>query len=357
MSRALKLATVQMDAAPAPLADRLARADALVTEAAAQGAQLVVLPELFNAGYEYHDRNYALAETLNGPTLEWMKATAARYWIHLAGSFLLRDGDEVFNSAFIVAPEGRTWRYDKIYPYAWERAYFREGRHITIAETDLGRFGMLICWDTAHADLWRRYAGQVDAMVITSCPPAMQAAEYILPNGKRIHSSELGIPNSEAIHFQHQDIETQARWMGVPVVASTGAGAFRSDLPMPVPAALAEAVRMRIEAGYGHYAKIIRADGTVAACVDQDGDGVQVAEITLPDDAPHPAAASQPAMRIPDRLRLLIDVGSAAMIPLYRAGVRRTWGARMAPVDPRTWVWAGVTAVALMLGLWWGKRR
>ena len=65
MPRKIKVAPVQMDAAPAPVDTRLNRAADLVSKAAAFGAQLVVLPELFNTGYEYDDRNYGLAEVLD----------------------------------------------------------------------------------------------------------------------------------------------------------------------------------------------------------------------------------------------------------------------------------------------------
>ncbi|MDY7042359.1 MAG: nitrilase-related carbon-nitrogen hydrolase, partial [Chloroflexota bacterium] len=85
MSRTIKVAAVQMDANPTPTADRLARAHRLVVRAAQAGAQLVVLPELFNTGYAYTHENHLLAEPLDGPTATWIKETAAGLKVHLAG--------------------------------------------------------------------------------------------------------------------------------------------------------------------------------------------------------------------------------------------------------------------------------
>lgn len=168
MSRTLKVAAVQMDAQPAPVVDRLGRAARLVADAAAQGAQLVVLPEVFNTGYTYHEINYTLAERSDGQTMTWMLAHAAQHKVHISGTFLLLDGGEIYNTAFLVAPDGRTWRYDKRYPFSWERAYFRAGSDATIADTELGKLGMMICWDHVHPELWAEHAGKVDAMVIMS---------------------------------------------------------------------------------------------------------------------------------------------------------------------------------------------
>jgi N-carbamoylputrescine amidase len=160
MGRKLKVAVVQMDAVPVSVSKRLSRATNLITEAVNGGAQLVVLPEMFNTGYEFHERNYTLAEPMDGETVTWMKSQATQHNIHLAGTLLLLDKTDIYNAGLLVAPDGRTWRHDKINITLWERAYFREGGHITIADTDLGKLGLMICSDVLCPDLWVQYAGK-----------------------------------------------------------------------------------------------------------------------------------------------------------------------------------------------------
>jgi predicted amidohydrolase len=237
MARQVKIAAIQMIAHPAPTHQRLERAEALVAGACRDGAQLVVLPELFNTGYEYSSQNYGRAEPLDGPTVTRMKQLAARHHIHLAGTLLLLDENDIYNAMLLVAPDGRIWRYDKNYPWVWERAYFREGHDIAIADTSLGKLGMMICWDTAHPELWARYAGKVDAMVICSCPPAMHDMTIVFPDGRRLRSEDAG---PVMRYMQRTSTETfgsylrrQSAHLGVPVVNTTETGNFSSTVPLP----------------------------------------------------------------------------------------------------------------------------
>jgi predicted amidohydrolase len=330
MSRKLKIAAVQMEATPAPTADRLARAADLVAEAAASGAELVVLPECYNTGYAYVESSYGAAEALDGQTVIWMKAQAQQHKIHLVGTLMLRDGDEVYNSALLFAPDGRMWRYDKRYPFSWERAYFREGHQLTIADTDLGKFGMMICWDSAHAHLWQEHAGKVDVVIIPSCPPKVNEGELVFPDGKRVQS----LVNSA--HFADHDIQDQAAWLKVPVVHSSGSGKFRSPLPLPFVSAMGflmsrpadwgyipKAASAQLEADYGQHTQIISATGEVVGRVTEQGDGFTLAEVELADAMPKPDAP-QPKMRMPGIVFFITDVFIPAWLKnVYRRGVQR----------------------------------
>lgn len=98
MSKIIKIATIQMNATPAPIQERLARAEKLIAQCAREGAQLAVLPEIFNTGYEYSDQNYLRAESFDGPTTTWMKKIAMEHGIHLAGTFLRTEQDKIYNT-------------------------------------------------------------------------------------------------------------------------------------------------------------------------------------------------------------------------------------------------------------------
>lgn len=307
MSRQVTLAAIRMDAAPTPTELRLERAEKLVGQAAARSAEVAVLPEVFNTGYEYHDRNYAMAEPIDGQTVSWLKSAARKYNLYLAGSLLLRESDGIYNTMLLVAPDGRTWRYDKSHPWCWERAYFRPRKHpLTPAETELGKIGMLICWDTVHPSLWAAYAGKVDLMLVSSCPPFLHEMTVRFPDANSVNGSGLG-PLMNAVYHNAGKIFgelllRQSAWLGVPALQTTGGGRFQSHLPRPL---LSFAVQLAarpdlwkyvtlaenilIEAGYFDQTFIADAHGQVLTRTEIDGDDLAVTQVELMDKTPLPA--------------------------------------------------------------------
>jgi predicted amidohydrolase len=324
-----------MFALPASTPERLDRAESLVSQAAQAGAQLVVLPELFNTGYEYSAANYHRAELQTGLTSTWLISTAASLGIHLAGSFLLREKKDIFNTLLLIAPDGRTWRYDKRFPFMWERAYFRPGRGVTVAHTELGKIGMLICWDVAHPRLWRSYAGQVDLMLVSSCPPKIHDAALRLPDGSWI---ELAAINPLIRRIQVTAAETfgdllrcQAGYLGVPLASAAVTGRFETALPRPRLSLLGSllarpglwkhllrAEQARIQAGYFNETYISAASGEVLQRVPQGEEGFALACVELPDSPPCPAS-TQPRFGISPWAYLLDRFANAALISTYRS--------------------------------------
>jgi len=333
MPQSVSIAVVQMNATPDSVGARLRRAENFIAQCAQNGARLVVLPEVFNSGYEYSDNNYLRAESFNDQTATWIKETAARYHVHLAGTFLRKEHNDIFNTLLLAAPDGRQWHYDKSYPWMYERAYFRPGNAITVADTELGKIGFLICWDVAHPNLWQQYAGKVQLMVVSSCPPRALDSTYMLPDGKRV-TPRMG---SAVRYLQRTSEQTfgellrrQARFLGVPTAHSSGTGTFNSSLPKPrlsfalvgllFPSLwnqLHQLNHLRVETGYYDETYIADGSGNVQKCVQPGMEGIAVSTVMLPDQPPL-SRGEQPSFGIPSFSYWLDRVMNRIMRAEYR---------------------------------------
>ncbi len=347
MTRTLQAAAVQMDVQPAPTDVRLFRAEELVFEAAQLGADLVALPELFNTGYSYTPANFTHAETMDGPTVTWMKHTAHRNQVHLAGSLLLRDDGEIFNALLLVAPDGRTWRYDKSYPWGYERGYYRPNREqgaarAVVAQTSLGNLGLLVCWDVAHAELWQHYAGQVDLIVACSCPPEITNPMLHLPDGCTLGADQLGPLMRQMRDDANQTfvrmVAEQAAWLGVPVIHAAACGTFRSPLPGGSASLLAfaagspsllrylpQADRVEISSKMVEACQILSAEGkSLTSMAQSSGEGLITHQVNLTEPGHMPSSPQPPARA--SRLSYLLSDGylPRIMLPVYRRGLRQT---------------------------------
>jgi predicted amidohydrolase len=296
-----------MDAPVGAVEANLARAQALVEEAAERGARLVVLPELFNTGYEYTDRNFDLAEPVDGRTGTWIVDAARRLGVHLLGTFAARFDGEAYITAMLAAPDGRRWFYRKVHVALWENRYFERGSGAVVADTDLGRIGLLICWDEVFADLARAYQGQVDLLCIPSSPPTyagtLEDGEgRVLAQLSRLRS--LGRSLDGATWFARAQ-ELHARAAGVPLVYAARCGAFYSPIPYGLPFLVmlkpGEMVRVLRAVGTGYWLRsalagrscILDAQGERLAGTGQEGETVLVATVQTgaPDPATLPAVA------------------------------------------------------------------
>src|SRR5438067_1331434 len=167
-------AAVQMASGPDREAN-VTRASALVREAAARGAQLVVLPEVF-AWRGPRTGEAAHTEPVPGPTSEVMAAVARECRVHLcAGSFLEAVPGEprAYNTSCLFDPAGRLLaRYRKLHLFDVDlpgRVSVREsdtrapgGDLVTVA-TALGTLGLSICYDLRFPELYRPLAARGDS--------------------------------------------------------------------------------------------------------------------------------------------------------------------------------------------------
>lgn len=169
----MRIAAVQHDIV---WEDREATCDhlaGLVAQAAAAGAELVVLTEMFATGFSM--ATHRTAEGEDGPTVRWLQAQAARHDVVLLGSVALTDGPQLpTNSLLVVDPDGLRARYDKLHPfsYAGEHERFRAGHEAVSVELGGLRIGLSVCYDLRFAPLYWGRTPPVDVEVVVANWPA-----------------------------------------------------------------------------------------------------------------------------------------------------------------------------------------
>jgi omega-amidase len=136
---------------------------------AAQGATLAVLPEMWSSGFSYRDLNQLALRTEG--ILEELLALSRKLKLVIVGSMPEPNGDKVFNTVY-VADNGilaGTYRKIHLFSLLGEDRAFSGGDSWLLADTSLGKIGVIICYDLRFPELSRRLAVE-GAQVI--CVPA-----------------------------------------------------------------------------------------------------------------------------------------------------------------------------------------
>jgi predicted amidohydrolase len=110
-------------------------------------SDLVVLPETFTSGFS--NEVIHSAETMDGPSVAWLREKARGLDAAIAGSVQLRVGDGVFNRLLFVTPDGEVRHYDKrhLFRYADEHKRYAAGRERLVVEWKGWKICPLVCYD------------------------------------------------------------------------------------------------------------------------------------------------------------------------------------------------------------------
>jgi len=122
-----------------------------VMEIEGQKADLVVMPELFNTGYQFVSKEEAfeLAEEVpSGRTCRVLTELASSKNMHLVFGIAERDGKRLFNSAAVIGPEGFIGKYRKSHLFYEEKYFFDPGdTGFKVFDAGAARLGVMICFD------------------------------------------------------------------------------------------------------------------------------------------------------------------------------------------------------------------
>lgn len=158
------VACVQMEPVFAEVKHNVATSISMIEEAAAQGANLIVMPELCNTGYVFASRTeaFSLAETVpEGYSTQAWLACAVRLQVYIVAGITERDGDILYNSAVILGPDGFIGRYRKVHLWGDEALFFTEGNlGFPVFKTPIGALACHICYDSWFPESFRLAALQ-----------------------------------------------------------------------------------------------------------------------------------------------------------------------------------------------------
>lgn len=131
-----------------------------------QHTQIVILPEMFSTGFSMNPA--ALAEDMNGPTIEWMKALSAEKRVILTGSIIIKEDEEqdpsgeqlparYYNRLIWMLPNGQYGTYDKrhLFGFAGEDNHYTAGTKRLVASVNGWHINLQVCYDLRFP-VWAR---------------------------------------------------------------------------------------------------------------------------------------------------------------------------------------------------------
>ena len=173
----VRVAAIQM-ISTTRVEENLNTAAALITEAVADGAELVALPEYFPImGRRDGDKIAAREVDGSGPIQDFLAETASKHGIWVIGGsmpLVASVEDKVLNTCLAFNPQGvRVARYDKIHLFGFQKgeerynesATIEPGRQPVTFDAPFGRVGLSICYDLRFPELFRAL-GEIDLLVL-----------------------------------------------------------------------------------------------------------------------------------------------------------------------------------------------
>lgn len=177
----MRVAGIQHDIAWERPGDNFARLAPMIAAAAAAGARLVVLTEMFATGFSMNAEK--IAETADGPSVEFLRAQAADHGIWVCASVPVRDsGDDgrPANRLVVAAPDGTRHTYDKIHPFSYsgEHEHYRAGSTFLTVDVEGVRTSFFVCYDLRFADEFWVLAPRTDCYVVVANWPASRRSHW-----------------------------------------------------------------------------------------------------------------------------------------------------------------------------------
>jgi predicted amidohydrolase len=208
----MRVAGLQLDIVWEDRAVNFEHARPWIEAAAAAGARLVVLPEMFSCGFSMDTGR--IAEPEDGPSVGFLREQATQHQVWVCGSVpeLAGGAAKPANTLVVASPQGELHRYRKIHPFTFAREhqhYEAGSEHVTL-DIEGVRCTLFVCYDLRFADEFWSCAEATDCYVVV--------ANW--PDKRRRHWTTL---------LEARAIENQAYVVGLNRVGEGGSLAYTGD--------------------------------------------------------------------------------------------------------------------------------
>lgn len=177
----LNVALAQIEIAFGRPDENMATVRALAATAAARGADLLVLPELWSSGYDLQ-RAHALAAGPGEGVHAWLAALARAQGIAIVGSTLMQQHGRTANTATFYAADGALLAtYEKVHLFGpmHEPEYLAAGGAISVFDAPWGRSALAICYDIRFPELLRACVLQgAETIIVVAAWPAARLEHW-----------------------------------------------------------------------------------------------------------------------------------------------------------------------------------
>lgn len=164
----MRIAAIQLDVELGQVEANYAAVEKAIGKAAHTGADIVVLPELWNTSF-YPTNVQELADNQGKRTQHMLMTLAQTYGIHIVGgSVAVRKENGVYNTTYVVNRQGHIIStYDKVHLFApgGENTVFQAGNSLSIFTLDGVTMASIICYDLRFTE-WVRMAALKGAKVL-----------------------------------------------------------------------------------------------------------------------------------------------------------------------------------------------
>lgn len=152
----------------------------------AANADIVVLPELANSGYNFTSKKQAwesAESTKNSVFLRFLTATCQQYNFIIATGFAERDNNKLYNSSLLIDATGIIGKYRKLHLFMNEKQFFEPGNlGLPIFKTHNITIGMLVCFDWMFPETWRSMALQGADIILHPSNLVLPYAQSVVPS-------------------------------------------------------------------------------------------------------------------------------------------------------------------------------